>query len=100
MRAWISDAYQRTRRTATEVGKVAWDVRKQAGKLVEEAYVDAEHTVDRPPRGDAEADDRTASVLRLPQAERGLARLPRRRVVERSFHCLARCRRLAGLTNG
>lgn len=77
-----------------EVGRLAKDVQRQAGKSVELAYVDQGYTGDEPAEA-AEKQKIALSVVKLPEAKRGFVLLPRRWVVERSFAWLARFRRLA-----
>ena len=64
------------------------------GESVELAYVDQGYTGDTP-AAEAEARGIRLEVVRLPEAKRGFALLPRRWVVERSFAWMARFRRLA-----
>ena len=76
-----------------QVGELAKRVQEETGESVELAYVDQGYTGDAP--ADAAREQRIElSVVKLPDAKRGFALLPRRWVVERSFAWLARFRRL------
>lgn len=57
-------------------------------------YVGQGYTGERAARA-AEAHGIRLKMVCLPEAKRGFALLPRRRVVQRSFAWMARCRRLA-----
>ena len=64
------------------------------GNNVELAYVDQGHTGPNAAEA-AQQHGLRLEVVRRPMAKRGLVLLPRRWVVERSFACAARFRRLA-----
>ena len=64
------------------------------GESVEPAHVDQGHTGEQAAT-DAEAAGTRLEVVRLPDARRGFALLPRRWVVGRSFAWASRFRRLA-----
>ncbi len=77
-----------------QVAALAAQVQAVTGQAVEVAFVDQGYTGDQPLEAAAEQGIRL-EVVKLPQAKRGFALLPRRWVVERSFAWTARFRRLA-----
>lgn len=77
-----------------QVQAVAKQVQKVTGKSVRLAFVDQGYTGEQP-AADAKKHGIELSVVKLPEAKRGFVLLPRRWVVERSFACAARFRRLA-----
>jgi transposase len=76
------------------VGGLAGAVQEATGESVEVAFVDQGYTGEQPVEDAAEQGIRLA-VVKLPEAKRGFALLPRRWVVERSSAWMARFRRLA-----
>lgn len=77
-----------------QVGELAQAVQEETGQQVEVAFVDQGYTGEEAAAA-ATRHGITLEVVKLPEAKRGLVLLPRRWVVERSFGCLARFRRLA-----
>ena len=77
-----------------QVAELAAAVQAATGESVELAYVDQGYTGEQAAT-DAEAAGIRLEVVRLPDARRGFALLPRRWVVERSFAWASRFRRLA-----
>ena len=77
-----------------QVAQMAEQVQQATGDSVEVAFVDPGGTGDQPAQ-DAAAHGLSLEVAKLPEAEKGFVLLPRRWVVERSFACAARFRRLA-----
>ncbi len=76
------------------VAVLADAVQEATGDSMDLAYVDQGYTGERAAK--AAADRGTAlEVVKLPEAKRGFALLPRRWVVERAFAWMARFRRLA-----
>lgn len=69
-------------------------VQAATGETVALAFVDQGYTGERPAEA-ASAHGIPLAVGTLPAAKRGFVLLPRRRVVERGFAWMARCRRLA-----
>lgn len=76
------------------VGELAEAVQEVTGGIVEVVYVDAGCNGDKPPQAAASQGMRL-EVVKLPEARRGFALLPRSFVVERSFAWTARFRRWA-----
>jgi transposase len=76
------------------VAALAAQVQAVTGQSVEVAFVDQGYTGDQPLEAAAEQGIRL-EVVKLPEAKKGFALLPRRWVVERSFAWTARFRRLA-----
>ena len=76
------------------VAELAAAVQEVTGETVELADVDQGYTGE-PTAAAAEAHGIRLEVVKHPATKRGVVRLPRRWVVERSFAWLARCRRLA-----
>jgi len=77
-----------------QVAQLAEQVRDATGATVELAFVDQGYTGTQPAQA-AAAHGIHWEVVKLPDAEKGFVRLPRRWVVERSFGWAARFRRLA-----
>jgi transposase len=77
-----------------QVKPLAAQVQDVTGESVEVACVDQGDTGDQPAQ-EAAAHGLHLAVVTLPEAKNGFVRLPRRRVVERSFAWAARFRRLA-----
>lgn len=76
------------------VGALAQQVQASSGQQVTLAYADQGYTRDAPVEA-AAAQGMHLQVVKLGQAKRGFALLPRRWVVERSLSCSARYKRLA-----
>jgi transposase len=76
-----------------QVGELAQAVQEVTGQSVEIAFVDAGYTGAVPAEA-AKEHGIQLEVVKLPVAERGFVLLPRRWVVERSFACATRFRRL------
>ena len=76
-----------------EVGRLADAIQEATGESVTLAYVDQGYT-GRAPAEATKEQGITLEVVKLPEAKRGFVLLPRRWVVERSFACATRCRRL------
>ena len=85
LRVTPADAQERE-----QVGALAVAVQEAPGDNVEVAFVDQGYAGD-----EAAAHGIRLEVITLPEAKRGFVPLPRRWVVERSFACAARFRRLA-----
>ena len=77
-----------------QVAALATRVQEVTGDTVERAFVDQSYTGDDP-AADAQAHGIRLEGVKLPEAKRGFVLLPKRWVVERSFACAARFRRLA-----
>lgn len=75
-----------------EVERLARTVQAVMGDTVDIAYVDQGYTGERAAKA-AAARGITLEVIKLPEAKRGFALLPRRWVVERSFAWATRFRR-------
>jgi transposase len=76
------------------VAELASAVQDATGQSVTLAHVDEGYTGEQPAE-DAQAHGIAPEVVRLPEAKRGFVLPPRRRVVERGFAWMARCRGLA-----
>ncbi len=76
-----------------QLDALAEQVQAATGETVELSFVD--HGYSGEPSGQAPAHGIRLEVLKLAEANRGLALLPRRWVVERTFAFLTRVRRLA-----
>lgn len=76
-----------------QVATLAEAVQEATGESVELAYVDQGYTGDTPQQA-AKAQGIDLIVVKLPEAKKGFVLLPRRWVVERSFACATRFRRL------
>lgn len=77
-----------------QVRKAAEEVQKITGKTVKLVFVDQGYTGEQP-AADAKRSGIELSVVKRPEAKRGLVLLPRRWVVERSFAWATRFGRLA-----
>jgi transposase len=77
-----------------QVAELAERVQAETGKTVEIAYVDQGYTGENAADA-AEEHGIKLEVVKLPTAKRGFVLLPRRWVIERSFGCASRFRRLA-----
>jgi transposase len=78
----------------TKCWEMAQQVRAVTRQSVEVAFADQSDTGDQPRQAASEYGIQLL-VVKLPDAKRGFVLLPRRWVVERSFDCTARFRRLA-----
>ncbi len=76
-----------------QVARLAKTVQAATGASVEIAFVDQGYTGEKPAVA-ARAHGIELEVVKLPEAKRGFVLLPRRWVVERSFPCSTRFRRL------
>ena len=86
---WAANANERA-----HVEQRLANVQAATGRSVEVAYVDSGYNGEVVAAVAAEQGVRL-EVVSLPEARKGFVLLPRRRVVERSFAWMARCRRLA-----
>ncbi len=77
-----------------QVEVLADAIQEATGENVELAYVDQGYSGERRPATDAEERGIRLEMIERPEAERGFALLPRRRVVERGFAWASRFRRL------
>lgn len=75
-----------------EVGRRVSAIEEVTDESVELAYVDQGYTGEKPAE-EAWAHGIALEVVKLPEAKRGFALLPRRWVVERPFAWTTRCRR-------
>ena len=75
------------------MGALAAAVQEATGENVEVAFVDQGYASDE--AAEAAAHSIRLEVITLPEAKRCFVLLPRRWIVERSFACAARFRRLA-----
>jgi transposase len=76
-----------------QVGGLARQIQEATGHSVEVAFVDQGYTGDKPAAA-AEEHGIRLEVVKLPTAKRGFVLMPRRWVIERSFACMTRFRRL------
>ena len=90
MAAHVTSASEQDR---AQVGELSKAVQEAAGENVEIAYVDQGYT-GAAPAAEAERHGIRLEVVKLAEAKRGFVLLPRRWVVERSFACPPRFRRL------